>query len=93
MIDENEIDRLLYLLRKLEYEEDIPAKKAAMRLDILKNASMLADMIEMGRHEDTKEEAQYRFNITGQRRDYGKERQDIIKFGELLLRQVEQYYS
>ncbi len=93
MINENEVDRLLYLLRKLEYEEYIPAKKAAMRLDILKNASMLADMIEMGRHEDTKEEAQYRFKITGQRRDYWKERQDIIKFGELLLKQVEQYYS
>ena len=86
-------DRLNFLIDNLRSEKDTSPEKVAERLELLKVAEMLETMVEMHTHEDTEEEAEKRFQNTGIGRDYGRERRDIIKFMNLLIERLDQYYS
>ena len=70
----DEADRLNFLIDKLRSEKDTSPEKVAERLELLKAAKMLETMLDMHMDEDTEEEAEARFEITGERRNYGRER-------------------
>lgn len=88
-----EVDRLNFLIDRLRSEKDTSPEMASERLELLKAVEMLETMVEMHTHEDTKEVAKTRFENMGIGRDYGRERRDIIKFMNLLIERLDQYFS
>lgn len=89
----DEADRLDFLIDKLRSEKDTSPEKVAERLELLKAAKMLENMLDMHMDEDTEEEAEARFEITGERRNYGREHGKIIKFMDLLTEKLDRYFS
>jgi hypothetical protein len=59
----------------------------------MEEVEMLENMLDMHMDEDTKKEAETRFEITGERRNYGRERGNIIKFMDLLTEKLDRYFS
>lgn len=93
LIKMDEAERLNFLIDKLGSEKDTPPEKAAERLELLKAAEMLENMLDMHMDEDTEKEAETRFEISGGRRNYGKERGNIIKFMDSLTERLDRYFS
>jgi hypothetical protein len=88
-------DKLMDLVNKLrsENESNVPAGKIAERIELLKAVTMLDTMYKQHMTEDTDEIAGLRFETTGQKRNYGQERRDLIKFGDLLEERLDQYFA
>lgn len=90
---EEEVDRLNSLIDNLRYEKDVPPGKTAERLELLKAVKMLENMLDMHMDEDTEELAETRFEITGERRNYGREHGNIVKFMDSLTERLDLYFS
>jgi hypothetical protein len=82
------IDRL-----SAENEEDVPADKRAERIELLKAGEMLDTMYNLHMVQMSDDVAERGYETTGVRRDYGKEREDLVEFQDHLKERLNQYFA
>ncbi len=91
MITEDKLPEYISWL-KAEKESDVPINRREEHAELLRAVEMLDEMHKRHLAEDARVETP-RFETTGKRRNYGQERDALMKFTTLLEERLEQYFS